>query len=192
MTRIYTKTGDSGETGLFGGGRVSKAHVRVEAYGAVDELNSVIGWILSFEPELSITRRLHAIQADLFTIGAQLATADTGRGRRPTVPVLPSSRVPELEHWIDQLEEDLPALRNFILPGGSPLGAAFHIGRTVCRRAERRVVALADSESVEPNTIIYLNRLSDLLFVLARAVNNRLGKPEQIWQPAAEGDQPSS
>jgi cob(I)alamin adenosyltransferase len=190
MTRIYTKTGDSGETGLFGGGRVSKAHVRVEAYGAVDELNSVIGWILSLVSDPSITTGLQSIQSDLFTLGAQLATPEETRGRRPNVPVLPVSRIHDLEHWIDELDRGLPPLRNFILPGGSPAGAALHIGRTVCRRAERRVVALADSESVDPDAIIYLNRLSDLLFVMARDVNERAGVPEQTWQPA-QGDRPT-
>ncbi len=183
MTKIYTKTGDDGDTGLFGGGRVSKAHVRVEAYGAVDELNSVIGWALT-HPGDGISEKLQTVQADLFTIGAQLATPAETRGRRPVLPVLPESRIGELESWIDSLELGLPELTTFILPGGSPAGAALHLARTVCRRAERRVVALHELESIEASTITYLNRLSDLLFVLARHVNQRDGAPEFPWLPS--------
>ncbi len=181
--RIYTKTGDTGQTGLFGGGRVSKANARVEAYGAVDELNSVIGWVLTHPLEGGTAEGLQRVQSDLFALGAQLATPATTRGRKPLVPEIPATRIGELEHWIDELEATLPELRNFILPGGSPAGAALHMARTVCRRAERRLVALADSESIEGAGIIYLNRLSDLLFVLARSVNQRAGVPEQAWHP---------
>ncbi|MGH7467489.1 MAG: cob(I)yrinic acid a,c-diamide adenosyltransferase [Longimicrobiales bacterium] len=185
MPRIYTKTGDTGETGLFGGGRVSKANIRVEAYGAVDELNSFIGWVLAQGEEPGRNAWLQSIQADLFTLGAQLASPEPARGRKPTVPDLPNSRVAELEQWIDQLEAGLPDLRNFILPGGSHVGAALHVARTVCRRAERRVVALSQTEAVNAATVIYLNRLSDLLFVMARAANRRAGAPELAWHPPA-------
>ena len=182
MTRIYTKTGDTGETSLFGGGRVSKAHVRVEAYGAVDELNSTIGWAVTQQRDHQIVAQLKDIQADLFTIGAQLATPASSRGRRPTVPELAQSRIGDLEIWIDQMEAGLPPLRNFILPGGSAAGAALHVSRSVSRRAERRVVALSQLETIETSTITYLNRLSDLLFVLARHVNQQDGVAEQPWE----------
>jgi cob(I)alamin adenosyltransferase len=179
--KIYTKTGDGGETGLFGGGRVSKAHGRVEAYGAIDELNSVIGWAITQQRDEAIGEQLLAVQADLFTIGAQLATPEGSRARRPVVPDLPESRIGELEQWIDELQANLPELRHFILPGGSAPGAALHLARTVCRRAERRVVALRELEAIEPSTITYLNRLSDLLFVLARSVNQQARIAEQPW-----------
>ena len=130
--------------------------------------------------------QLRGVQSDLFTLGAQLATPPATRGKRPVVPEIAASRIGELERWIDELEEGLPELRNFILPGGSPAGAALHVARTVCRRAERRVVALGEQESVDPSDVIYLNRLSDLLFVLARAVNHSAQEPEQAWHPPAE------
>jgi cob(I)alamin adenosyltransferase len=149
--RIYTRTGDDGETGLFGGGRVSKANVRVEAYGAVDELNSVIGWVISQNPDPAVEQELTRVQADLFTIGAQLATPrEPKRGKKPAIPELDPERVAQLERWIDQLEAALPELRTFILPGGAPAAAALHIARAVCRRAERRVVALAEGQEVDP------------------------------------------
>lgn len=182
MTRIYTKTGDTGETSLFGGGRVSKAHVRVEAYGAVDELNSTIGWAVTQQPDEQVGSKLQGIQADLFTIGAQLATPAASRGRRPNVPELSESRIGDLERWIDQMEAGLPALRNFILPGGSTAGAALHVARSVSRRAERRVVALSQLETIDTSTITYLNRLSDVLFVLARHVNQLDGVAEHPWE----------
>ena len=183
-TRIYTRTGDGGDTGLFGGGRVSKADVRVEAYGTVDELNSFIGWVIAQQPDEATVRGLHAIQADLFTIGAELATpVERARGRRPEVPQLGSERIAELEQWIDQLESALPELRTFILPGGSPVGAALHVARCVCRRAERRVVELSAEASIDPTIIAYLNRLSDLLFVLARSANEGSGHGDTPWLP---------
>lgn len=184
VQRIYTKTGDAGDTGLFGGGRVAKSHPRVEAYGAVDELNAVLGWTRTALRDGPIRDGLTAVQADLFAIGAHLAT-DVPEGRRaPGLPPLPDDRIPELEDWIDRAEAGLPELRSFILPGGSPGGAALHVARTVCRRAERRVVELAGSADVEPSIVIYLNRLSDLLFTLARAENHQADQPEQPWQPS--------
>jgi cob(I)alamin adenosyltransferase len=183
MTRIYTRTGDQGETGLFGGGRVAKSDSRVEAYGSVDELNSFLGWAMTQLGAADVSR-LEQVQSDLFTIGAILATPEERtRGRKPVVPALRDERVTGLEHWIDELENDLPELRTFILPGGSPGGAALHIVRTICRRAERRVVALAAAESIQPVIVTYLNRLSDLLFVLARSVNRRNDAPERPWFP---------
>jgi cob(I)alamin adenosyltransferase len=184
MPRIYTRTGDRGETGLFGGGRVPKSHARVEAYGAVDELNSVIGWAIAVQEDDDIRRKLISIQPDLFTLGAHLATPPAkDRRRRPALPELGPGRVAELERWIDEADAELPELRAFILPGGVQAGAALHVARTVCRRAERRVVALAAIEPVEDDIIVYLNRLSDLLFMLARLANHRAGASEARWEP---------
>jgi cob(I)alamin adenosyltransferase len=179
--RIYTKTGDAGDTGLFGGGRVPKAHPRVEAYGAVDELNAVLGWVRTTAAEPTIRARLPQVQADLFAIGAHLAT-DVPAGRTgPALPPLPAPRIGVLEAWIDEAEAALPELRSFILPGGSAGGAALHVARTVCRRAERRTVELAAGDDVAPDILVYLNRLSDLLFVLARLENRHAGETEQPW-----------
>lgn len=183
VQRIYTKTGDAGETGLFGGGRVLKSDPRVDAYGAVDELNAELGRARVAATEPRIRSGLPQLQADLFTIGAHLAT-DVPAGRRgPKLPPLPEQRIAALEQWIDEAEAALPELQTFILPGGSTGGAALHVARTVCRRAERRVVQLAEGADVAASIIIYLNRLSDLLFVLARAENQHCGEPEQAWTP---------
>lgn len=180
--RIYTRTGDAGHTGLFGGGRVSKAAARVEAYGAVDELNATLGWVLANGPDARITEALRTAQADLFTIGAHLATP--GGRAASHVPDLPAHRIEAWERWIDAAEDELPPLRSFILPGGTPAAAALHVARTVCRRAERRVVHLADGEAIDGTVIVYLNRLSDLLFVAARLENHRAGAEEVRWDPA--------
>lgn len=186
--RIYTRTGDAGDTGLFGGGRTPKDAPRVEAYGAVDELNAVLGWALATVRDEEIRARLASLQPDLFTLGAHLATPPPREGRRaPALPPLPSgARVGELEGWIDAAEAELPELRAFIMPGGAPGGAALHLARTVCRRAERRVVTLAGQAEVSDEVVVYLNRLSDLLFVLARLANHRGGQPEEPWRPAQE------
>jgi cob(I)alamin adenosyltransferase len=186
--KIYTKTGDRGETGLFGGGRVPKDHVRVAAYGEVDELNSVIGVAiaqLGAAVQAELGPRLREVQADLFVIGANLATpaAEDGGRANPHVPVLAPARVSALEEWIDAADADLEPLRNFILPGGTAAAAALHLARTVCRRAERRVVALAREARVDSDHLIYLNRLSDLLFTLARLANHRAGLPDVPWVP---------
>lgn len=182
--KIYTRTGDSGETGLFGGGRVPKDATRVEAYGAVDELNAVLGWMLTVVEEPELHERLSALQADLFALGAHLATPPTRPGRRrPQLPPLPSARAAEMERWIDDAEAELAPLTSFILPGGAPAAAALHLARTVCRRAERRVVALAASEEVDTSILVYLNRLSDLLFVFARLANRRAGVSDIPWNP---------
>jgi cob(I)alamin adenosyltransferase len=179
--KIYTRTGDKGETGLFGGGRVSKADARVEAYGNVDELNSTIGWALTQQTLDEVKAELRGIQADLFVLGSHLATPAHTTGRRPTLPDLPTDRIAVLEHSIDAMEENLPPLKTFVLPGGSPAGAALHLARTVCRRAERQVIALAGGTIVDPSITVYLNRLSDYLFVLARHVNRTGGFEEQPW-----------
>ncbi len=184
MNRIYTRTGDEGETGLFGGGRVPKSDPRVSAYGQVDELNAAIGWAVAQLPEPEgLRQRLLDVQADLFAIGAHLATPAGARSTRH-LPDLPTGRPAEFERWIDEAEEELEPLRAFILPGGSPGAAALHLARTVCRRTERAVVALAADAEVDPVILVYLNRLSDLLFVLARKANAD-GKKDVLWTPGA-------
>jgi cob(I)alamin adenosyltransferase len=183
--RIYTRTGDRGETGLFGGGRVPKDHARVEAYGEVDELNSVLGVAvdaLARAGQHDTADGLRGVQSDLFTVGANLATPASGDGKRhPHVPELGPRRVAELEEWIDRAEGELEPLSRFVLPGGGEAAALLHLARTVCRRAERRVVALAREESLGEEWIAYLNRLSDLLFTLARLANRREGVPDVPW-----------
>jgi cob(I)alamin adenosyltransferase len=186
MSRIYTRTGDRGETGLFGGGRVPKSDPRVAAYGTVDELSAAIGWVVSREDDHAgdLGPRLEIIQGDLFAIGAHLATPPGARSREH-LPLLPAGRVEEFEGWIDAAEADLTPLGSFILPGGSEGGAMLHFARTVCRRAERAVVALArdPDQGVDPQILVYLNRLSDLLFDWARLVNHRAGATETPWRP---------
>lgn len=181
MSRIYTRTGDDGETGLFGGGRVRKSHRRVTAYGTVDELNAAVGAAVAKLDGGSVADRLTLIQGDLFNLGAHLATPADARSRNH-LPQLPEDRVAELEAWIDEADAGLEPLKSFILPGGSEAGAALHLARTVCRRAERAVVALAGEEVTDPFITVYLNRLSDLLFVWARLVNHRAGVPETPWR----------
>ena len=175
--KIYTKTGDSGETGLFGGGRVPKDHLRVRAYGEVDELNAALGFAATLEPVPFESSLLQAIQRDLFTMGAELASKDPGKLRE----VLDAADVHALEKVIDRYEAGLTPLKNFILPGGSPKAAALHVARTVCRRAERAVVSLNREQPTNQTVIHYLNRLSDLLFVLARAVNAQTGHADVTW-----------
>jgi cob(I)alamin adenosyltransferase len=180
-SKIYTRTGDQGSTGLFGGGRVSKHHPRVAAYGEVDELNSVIGLIRATPPDLE-DALLESIQRDLFTIGGHLATPDPEKVRAALEKAtLSDDQVAAFERAIDAATEALPPLKAFILPGGSPKAAAFHLGRTVCRRAERQLVALAAEAPVPELFLVYLNRLSDLLFVLARLANHRAGRPDVTW-----------
>lgn len=182
--KIYTKTGDAGETGLFGGGRVPKDDPRVRAYGDVDELNAAIGFAASLEPQSFESRLLETIQRDLFTIGAELATPDPsklGKALARSGAAINASDVGALEDVIDNHEAKLTPLKNFILPGGTPKAAAFHLARTVCRRAERTVVALARDKKTNASIIHYLNRLSDLLFVLARSVNAQAGRPDVTW-----------
>jgi cob(I)alamin adenosyltransferase len=178
--KIYTRTGDDGDTGLFDGTRVSKSDPRVAAYGEVDELNAWLGLVRASTDDQSLKTMLEQIQRDLFGLGARLADPAKRIAERVTKASVSSHDVARLEDWIDRLESELPALRRFILAGGSETGAALHIARTVCRRAERSIVALG-SEAVEPELLIYVNRLSDLLFVMARAVNRRTGAPELEW-----------
>ncbi|HEU5210630.1 MAG TPA: cob(I)yrinic acid a,c-diamide adenosyltransferase [Longimicrobiales bacterium] len=180
--RIYTRTGDDGSTGLFGGGRVAKDDIRVEAYGAVDELNAVLGVAIAFMEDDGIRARLQRLQPDLFAIGAHLATPDAASPAARHLPSLPQTRAAEMERWIDEADAELPPLRVFIMPGGRPDAAALHHARTVCRRAERRVVALAAEQNVPTAAIIYLNRLSDLLFALARLANHRGGAGDVEWE----------
>ncbi|HSM35456.1 MAG TPA: cob(I)yrinic acid a,c-diamide adenosyltransferase [Longimicrobiales bacterium] len=188
-SRIYTRTGDAGDTGLFGGGRVPKDHPRVEAYGTVDELNAALGVAAEAVSDAWIRARVAEAQPDLFVIGAILATPPAAPGRRaPTIPSLDDARVGELERSIDEAESELSELKAFVMPGGCRGGAALHLARTVCRRAERRVVALTRdgaAQGVPDGVVIYLNRLSDLLFSLARLENHRAGSPEREWTPGA-------
>lgn len=179
---IYTKTGDDGETGLFGGGRVAKDHPRVTAYGEVDELNAALGLVLACTPEDFEAAALEAIQRDLFAIGGQLATPDPKKVAKAIQKAeLSDDRIPELEAAIDRADTELPPLNAFILPGGTAKAAALHHARTVCRRAERRVVAMASQDSVPPDIIVYLNRLSDLLFTWARLANHRAHVADRTW-----------
>src|SRR5213596_36947 len=176
--KIYTKTGDAGETSLFGGKRVPKDDSRVRAYGDVDELNATLGFAAALEPRTFESVLLQTIQRALFTIGAELATPDADKRTKALArsgAAVGPSEVGALEDVIDTHEAKLKPLKNFILPGGTPKAAAFHVARTVCRRAERSVVALARDQKINASIIHYLNRLSDLLFVLARAVNMQTG-----------------
>ncbi len=188
--KIYTRTGDAGETGLFGGGRVRKDDVRVRAYGAVDELNSCVGWALVEVGDPVVAERLMGIQHDLFAIGAELATPPPVDGRRrPETPGVPLSRIESMEGWIDEADAELPPLRAFVLPGGSRGAAALHVARTVCRRAERDVVSLGAVEPLPDGALTYLNRLSDLLFTWARLENQRQSQPDVEWRkPGATED----
>jgi len=181
--KIYTRTGDAGETSLFGGGRVPKSHARVSAYGEVDELNAVIGVALAaLDAEGETGARLAGVQRDLFALGAHLATPPAREGRRrPQLPELPLHRIDAFEQWMDRADEELEPLRAFILPGGGAAAAALHHARTVCRRAERAVVDLAAVEEVDASITRYLNRLSDLLFTMARLENARAGHEDVTW-----------
>lgn len=184
--KIYTKTGDSGDTGLFGGARVSKSHPRVAAYGDVDELNASLGvaraaLVAANDPELAAM--LEQIQRDLFALGARLADPGHAIADRVTKAAVTDADIARLEGWIDALEAALPPLRRFILAGGSQAGASLHLARTVCRRAERGMVGLlaGDKGAFEAELLVYINRLSDLLFVMARRANQRAGTAEREW-----------
>jgi len=177
--KIYTRTGDAGDTSLFGGARVSKKDPRVDAYGEVDELNAWLGLVRASRVDPAIDQELAELQRDLFALGAELADPAGKLAPRVTKAIIADEHVSRLESLIDRLEAELPPLRRFILAGGTPAGAALHVARTVCRRAERRIVAL--EPPVDPVLLRYVNRLSDLLFVLARVVNHRGGVPETEW-----------
>ena len=184
--KIYTKTGDSGDTGLFGGTRVSKADPRVAAYGDVDELNACLGAAraaVAGVDDRELVVMLEQIQRDLFALGARLADPGQKIADRVAKAAVSPADIARLEGWIDALESALPPLRRFILAGGSPAGAALHLARTVCRRAERAMVGLlaGDTDAFEADLVIYVNRLSDLLFVMARRANQRAGTPEIEW-----------
>ena len=180
--KIYTKTGDEGLTGLFGGGRVSKDDPRVEAYGDVDELNAVLGVVRAADVMPRIDEVLVPIQRDLFSIGALLATPDlTKMHQHLEKAQIHDERIAELELEIDACDRELEPLRAFIVPGGTPRAAALHVARTVCRRAERRVIHLQREVEIPQIVVVYLNRLSDLLFTLARLANARSGAGEVTW-----------
>lgn len=185
--KIYTRTGDKGETGLFGGGRVLKSHCRVAAYGAVDELNAALGLAVTLLLDEEMGPNLTSIQQDLFNLGASLATpgAEDGSAKAVTPP-LPTGRIQEMESWMDSATTEMPPLEKFILPGGTRGAATLHLARTICRRAEREVVRLGEEESIDAGVVRYLNRLSDLLFVYARLENHRRGVSDILWH--GEGD----
>jgi cob(I)alamin adenosyltransferase len=179
--KIYTRKGDKGETGLIGGKRVLKSALRVEAYGEIDELSAVLGWIRAKLTDETIRAELLQIQRDLFAVGAQLADPSGHVEEKAEKAGISEGRVRELEGIIDRYDTALSPLRAFILPGGSEGGALLHLARTVCRRAERRMVALSQDVPLSPVLITYINRLSDLLFTLARAVNREAGIEEIPW-----------
>jgi cob(I)alamin adenosyltransferase len=179
--KLYTKTGDDGTTGLFGGGRVKKASARVEAYGTVDELNAAVGVARATKLDAESEGVLARVQVDLFTLGAELACVP-GKESKLNMPLVTSADAERLERAIDSAETHVEPLKFFVLPGGSPQAAALHVARTVCRRAERAVLSLDDAPA-RGELVIYLNRLSDLLFVLARRANAEAKVPDVPWQP---------
>lgn len=179
--KIYTRRGDAGETDLFGGERVRKEHARVEAYGQVDELNAFLGAALAASEQQDLIDGGRRIQSALFDLGSFLATPDAARRQKASIPEITPANVEALEAEIDRLEEELDPLDRFILPGGTRAAAAFHVARTVCRRAERATVRLDTEEPLGGLAVRYLNRLSDLLFVLARAENKRAGVDDVPW-----------
>ena len=183
--KIYTRTGDKGDTGLFGGVRVPKNDARVEAYGTIDETNAAIGVALAACEVALVKRVLGEVQSDLFTLGAELSSA-SGQEARLGIQLLTDADVLRLEHAIDEAEAPLPPLKNFVLPGGPPDVAALHLARTVARRAERRVLSLSQREPVRGTLLVYLNRLADLLFVLARRAGHENGATEVPWAPRGQ------
>ncbi len=184
ITKVYTRTGDDGTTGLGGGQRVPKDSPRIEAYGTVDELSSAIGVALALGLHSRLAECLTRVQNDLFNLGSDLCILEEDKAARP-VPVIEERHVEALERLMDDLSAELAPLENFILPGGSPGAAQLHVARTVCRRAERRTIALSRQEAVGPLVVKYLNRLSDALFVMARYENLRRGIPDVLWDSRA-------
>jgi len=178
LARIYTRTGDKGETGLVGGARVPKDSVRVEAYGNVDELNSTLGVVRTFLNDRELDALLGELQNDLFVVGADLATVP---GAKRNLPRISKDKITSMERTIDKFESELRPLKSFILPGGGIAGSLLHNARTVARRAERRIVALGKSETINEDIVPFVNRLSDLLFVMARVANHRENKAETEW-----------
>lgn len=179
--RIYTRTGDDGSTGLFGGARIGKDDLRIEAYGTIDELNSWLGKLLTHGAVAPMSTSLQSVQSELFTLGSHLATTDPQWASK--LPPLDDEGSQKLESWMDQMEAELPELTSFVLPGGHPAAADAHVARTVCRRAERRCVALNGEEPLVEGALAYLNRLSDALFVLGRWIAHQTGTPEIPWNP---------
>ena len=179
--KVYTRTGDDGTTGLFGGGRVSKADARVDVYGTIDELNSVVGVVRTCAPPDDVDALLADMQSELFDLGAELACVP-GKDAKLTTPRVGEDQIVRMERFIDRLDDELPPLTTFILPGGSPAAAHLHHARTVCRRAERGLVGLSAHEPVRADAVRYLNRVSDLLFVMARACNARAGLSDVPWR----------
>ncbi len=177
--KIYTKTGDQGKTSLFGGRRVDKNSTRIEAYGCVDELNSLIGTIVAEKPAANVLKKLVRIQGELFVLGTDLATPGDVKVK---IPRITKTFVTRLEKEIDLFDKDLPTLKNFILPGGGETGSKLHLARTVARRAERSIVTLAKTERISNHALSFINRLSDWLFVLARFVNFQENVKEIIWK----------
>jgi cob(I)alamin adenosyltransferase len=187
--KIYTRTGDEGLTKLYGGDPVLKDDPRVAAYGTLDELNATIGCALALDPDSRLgLDGLRQVQEDLLVLGSRLAAADPERAEsRGLIPRLEQGRIAALESWIDALDEELEPLDSFVLPGGGPAGAQLHVARTICRRAERSITSLlAEQPGLRLVVLPYVNRLSDLLFTLARAVNARAGRPEDRWLPMRE------
>ncbi len=178
--RIYTRTGDEGQTSLFAGGRTSKDTARLHAYGTIDELNTILGLAVAHGLSDEVGAKVNVVQNELFIVGADLATPLEAEA--PWITRVSEEQVTRLEREIDAMDDRLPALKNFILPGGTPGAAALHIARTVCRRAERWVVALAGEENLNVTTLRYVNRLSDWLFVAARYENMMAGRAETIWR----------
>jgi len=179
--KIYTRTGDSGSTGLFGGPRVAKDDARIEAYGTVDELNATLGVARADGSDPQLNEHLSIVQHELFSIGAELASPDPDAHQ---LRIINDRHIARLEQWIDQYEAELPPLKNFILPAGDPAAASLHLARAVCRRAERRVVTLANrpDATISEDLVVYLNRLSDWLFVVSRVANLRASVPEVAWE----------
>jgi cob(I)alamin adenosyltransferase len=190
--KLYTRSGDDGTTGLFGGQRVAKDHPRIEAYGTVDELNATLGVAAAspaegIDPALGsrLKSMLQQIQSRLFDIGADLATPQHSR-HEAKVRRIAAPDVAEIERWIDEIDGGNDEIRVFVLPGGTELAARLHVARTVCRRAERAMIALSHDEQVTPDAIVYINRLSDLLFAMARRANKAAGVPDVAWHPAGD------
>ena len=187
MSKLYTRSGDDGSTGLFGGGRVPKNHRRVEAYGTVDELNAAIGWSIAGVDGSSRSTAfdrfrtiLTALQSRLFDIGADLATPEDSK-QQAKIHRIDESQIGEIEGWIDEIDGGNAPMKHFVLPGGTELAARLHIARTICRRAERAMVGLHQAEPMNPQTIIYINRISDLLFAMARRANKESGVADVPW-----------
>ncbi len=183
--KIYTKTGDDGSSSLFGGQRISKSNQRLHAYGTLDELNALLGVCRAMSRNTVVEKTMQplaTVQSMLFVIGSHLATPYKLPSVPAHLPALPARAVEEMECLIDELQQELPALTHFILPGGELIAAQLHVARTVCRRAERDIVLVHEQESILPHILGYINRLSDYLFMLARSVNHQLGTHEQIWE----------